>query len=218
VRSVLASFANALAGSDASRGSAALQRFVGVLSAAGTVTTQKLVSSIDKTGLVRSGAAEPTLGALEPEFAALIVLLKAAGAQKPLVADVELLLGLIRRHRDASIAEFEASAVRSIASAPRRQKATDAAPVDSERLIACYVKRLQAALGNDEIFRALHGELGADRRVTKTSMVEIVSRFFVPMPAGTTRPMALRKILDRHQKLMASRAASASIGGRAGFG
>ena len=214
-REILARFANALEASETNPGETALQRFVSALAAVDAMTAQKLVSSIDKTGLARSAVAEPTLGAMEWALDGLAAVLKEAGAKKQIVADVDLLLDFIRRHRDASIAEFEASAVRLMASASRRPADRQATPADSKQLVEGYLQRLQAALGDDGSFRVLYGELGADRRVTKSDMIEIASRFVAPMPPSTTRPKALLKVLYRHQKLVDARAASASIGGKA---
>jgi hypothetical protein len=212
VSNVLAKFASALVVSGAGEHGAVLQKFAGGLAGGGTMTTKKLVASIDKARLQLVGA-EPTLGALKSELEGLITVLKEAGVRKTLVADIELLLDLVLRHRETSIAEFE-SLVRSVASASR-QPDRGATPVDRKQLVASYLHRLEAALGNDEIFLPLHRELSADKRVTKEIAIEIASRFLAPLPPSTTRPKALKKVLYRHEKLMESQAASSSIGGKA---
>ena len=84
--------------------------------------------------------------------------------------------------------------------------------MDTKELVESYLQRLEAALGNDTLFRSLHRELSADVRINKTEAIEIASRFFEPMPASATRRKAMQKILYRHQKLMDSRAASETIG------
>jgi len=44
--------------------------------------------------------------------------------------------------------------------------------------------------------------------------VELASRFLAPIAKSTSRPKALRRVLYRHEKLLESRAASASIAAR----
>ena len=86
--------------------------------------------------------------------------------------------------------------------------------MEPKQLVEDYLKRLEATFGNDAAFRAVFAELSADKRVGKTEMNEIASHFFAPVPASTTRPRALQKILYRHEKLLDSRAASSAIGGK----
>ena len=82
-----------------------------------------------------------------------------------------------------------------------RQKAKKSAPVD-ERLIDDYVKRLEAALGDDARFEPLLKELQADGRVAQGEAVAIASRFYGRTPRGTSRPKALERVRQRHAKLM----------------
>jgi hypothetical protein len=103
----------------------------------------------------------------------------------------------------------------SVASASPRKVGSGSTPVDPNKLVEYYLERLQDTLGDDEAFRALYRELSDDARITRTQAIEIASRFFAPVPPSTTRPKALQKILYRHEKLMDSRAASSSIGGKA---
>ena len=85
--------------------------------------------------------------------------------------------------------------------------------MDTKQLVESYLHRLETALGNDGLFRAVYLELCADRNITKVEAIEIASRFFEPMAQSATRPKALQKILYRHEKLLDSRDASKSIGG-----
>ena len=45
--------------------------------------------------------------------------------------------------------------------------------------------------------------------------VVIADRFMGPVPASTSRPKALQRVLFRHRKLMGFSAGSESIGGKA---
>jgi hypothetical protein len=82
------------------------------------------------------------------------------------------------------------------------------------KLVESYLKRLQAALGNEEMFRSLYSEPKADKRVEKAEAIQIASRSVTPMAPSTTRTKALQKVLWRHERLLEGRAASASIGGK----
>ena len=87
--------------------------------------------------------------------------------------------------------------------------------MDTKELIESYLQKLEAALGNEGMFRIVYRELSADKRADREAVIEIASRFFETTPASTSRPKALQKILHRHEKLMESRGASSSIGGKA---
>src|SRR5262249_36758186 len=189
-----------------------LQALGRALAAAGTLTTQKLITNIEKAGMPPTKDGAPMLASVEAAIRGLIDVLKDAGAKKSLVADAQSLLDLIGRHREVSLPAFESS-VRSVASASRgNADRTGATPVDTKELVESYLQRLEAALGNDTLFRSLHRELSADVRINKTEAIEIASRFFEPMPASATRRRAMQKILYRHQKLMDSRPGLETIG------
>jgi hypothetical protein len=79
------------------------------------------------------------------------------------------------------------------------------------QLTANYLARLEAALGYEQRFPAIHAELGGDQRVGQPEMIEILSRFLAPVAQSTSRPKAWRRILYRHEKLLEARAVSASM-------
>jgi hypothetical protein len=83
----------------------------------------------------------------------------------------------------------------------------------NSQLVSHYLEKLEAALGKDE-FPAVHAELCADTRIGQAEAVEILSRFLAPVAKSTPRTKALRRIVYRHEKLLESRAASASIAAR----
>jgi hypothetical protein len=213
--SVLTAFAKALDGSGAGETAAHLRTVVRGLATAGGTPTQKFVAAIDKLDMSPFYHGEPTLGSVGAAIDGLVGALKEGGAKKPLIADLETFLDLINRHKEMSIAEFESAAARSVASASgTRTDIRGTGTVATNQLVDSYLQRLEAALGSDE-FLKIHRELDDDLRITKADAVEIASRFFEPMPPSTPRRKAIQKVLQRHQKLMASRAASATIGGRA---
>jgi hypothetical protein len=209
---VLDAFANALKGSGAGETAERLQTVVRGLVAAGSVATQRFVAALDKVETPSAGEG-PTLASVEAAIKGLIAVLKEVGAKKQLISDVQSLLDLFGRHREMSIAAFESAAGRSVASASQtRPDNRGATPVDPKQLVEAYLQRLESALGNEKAFPALCRELEDDPRITKTEAIEIASRFFEPMPASTTRRKAVKAILSRHQQLIDSRAASATIG------
>ena len=143
----------------------------------------------------------------------LLQLLKGI-AKAGLLTDLELLLAVVREQGDIPIAGFASAIRQHVVSASKGQPKMGAAPVN-EQLVDDYLRRLEAALGNDSEFRPLFRELDADKRVTKIEAVEIATRFMSPIPLSTSRPKALQRILQRHQKIVDFKRASESIrGGR----
>jgi hypothetical protein len=129
-------------------------------------------------------------------------------AKKDLNDCLDSLLNVLRKNADAPITAFAAAMVVS-ASAPKAKGARNgksnakkgAAPVD-DYLVSDYVKRLEAALGDNAKFEPLLQELQADERVGQAEAVAIASEFYGKTPKGTSRPKALGRILDRQVKLM----------------
>jgi len=181
----------------------------------GSQTVAKFLGAVENANVEPISGSVPSLGELVPPVEKLMALLMEAGAKKLVLTDLGLLLDLLRRFSEVSLAEFESRALRSVASASRPRAAPGAPPVDKRQLVETYLRRLEAALGNDGLFRAVYRELSADKNITKIEAIEIASRFFEPMAQSATRPKALKKILSRHEKLLDSRDASKSIGGQA---
>lgn len=192
-----------------------VSRLAKALRKGGSQSFAKILSALEKDMFQDIPAIGPTLGDLVLPVAKLSALLTEAGAKKTVVADLELLLDLLRRRSEVSLTVFESCEFGSVASASRRRADPGAPPVDTKQLIENYLQRLEAALGNDGLFRAVFNELSADRNITKVEAIEIASRFFEPLAQSATRPKALRKILYRHEKLLDARSGAKSIGGQA---
>lgn len=175
----------------------------------------KFLASVEKAGLSSTTVGTPMLGTVEPMLKGLVELFSEAGVKKTVVADVELVLDLVHRHSEVSVVEFESVVERVVASASRGKGKSGAAPVDMKELIEVYLQKLETALGDEGKFRTVYRELSADKRADRDTVIEIATRFYEPTPASTTRPKALLKILLRHEKLMESRGASSTIGGKA---
>ena len=215
VKKTLWCYAGALEAAGVTSGVDGLRALERTLGEAGTISTARFVSNASTNPFSLGNDGGPPLGDLVPPVSALIELLSEAAANKKLIADLVLLLDLIRRHSEVSVKEFESKANRPVASASPRKADNGAAEMDSKYLVTDYLQRLETALGDDTLFRPLFRELCADKRITKLEAVELASLFLAPTPPSTSRPKALQRVLYRHEKLMESRAASASIGGRA---
>jgi hypothetical protein len=212
---VIESFADALGSSGAAESVTALRaiaRTLACLGPAGIGRLEAIADTLPEEQRVGDGT---QLEMTEPAISGLVTVLRLTGARKQLANEAERLLDLVRRNRETSISSLESHAIRSVASASRRKADNGARPLEPNRLVASYLERLEAALGNDGVFRSLLKELDADKRITRSEAIELASLFFSATPQSTSRPKAIQRILHRHEKLMESRAASASIGGRA---
>ena len=211
LKTLIETYGAALAISGANDTVARVTSLADTIGKGGSQTVAKFLGAVEKADVEPILGTAPQLGELVPPVEKLVALLTEAGVKKSVVTDLELMLDLLRRRSEVSLAEFESRALRSVASASRRR--AGAPPVDTKQLVESYLQRLEAALGNDGLFRAVYRELSADKNITKVEAIEIASRFLEPMAQSATRPKALRKILHRHEKLLDSREASKSIGG-----
>ena len=187
---------------------ASLGEFANILNAAGPVTTKKFAASVPQ---VEHNADRGTkLNAIIAPCEALNQLLTEAGAKKQVVTDIEVLLEVFRRNRELSIKCLELN--RSVASASNKILESGPTNMSQAERIESYLKKLTTALGNDGSFRVMHQRLDADKQMSKADVVEVASRFVSPLPQSTSRPKALRAIMDRHERLLEGRAGSANIG------
>lgn len=84
----------------------------------------------------------------------------------------------------------------------------------NDQLVSDYLSKLETALGDDERFSAIFGELQSDSSVTQADAVAIGSKFVAPMAASTSKTKAFERILKRHKNLMAFKLKQRAIGGR----
>ncbi len=144
------------------------------------------------------------LGSLLPVFSVFYEVFIAAGARKKSVTDLKALLDLFGEYQQLSIDEF------CLALTP----ITIGARAVDHQLVDTYLDRLEKVLGDEQQFPLVYKSLTADKRVAQPEAVELASRFLAPIAKSTSRPKALRRVLYRHEKLLESRAASASITAR----
>jgi hypothetical protein len=215
LKSLIESYSDALAAASAREPSLRIARLARVIGIGGTQTAAKFFEKMNKTGFQHVGDEECDVSDLVPILDRLLHLLTEAGGKKAAITDVQILLDLIRRSSEFSLNDIESVALVSVASASRGKTKPGEQPVDTEQLVQAYLKRLDAARGRDTEFRSIYKELTDDRRIGSAEAVAIASKFYQPVPASTSRPKALQTILRRHEKLMESRAASSTIGGKA---
>lgn len=208
-------FATVMRTSGGEQAAVSMERIANAISRGGTQAFSKFVVAINKAGSEAEADDGCALGSLVSPMVKLVALLNDAGAKKSVVSDLELLVDVVQRRREMSLSSFESLCQRAVASASRGKGKPGAPPVDTRQLIESYLQRLEASLGNDAVFRSLNRELAADKHVGRTEAVEIASRFMETLAPSTSRPKALQKILYRHEKLLESRAASSTIGGKA---
>jgi hypothetical protein len=92
-----------------------------------------------------------------------------------------------------------------------RRTPRPSSPVRTE-VVSSYVRRLEQALGDEQGFLAVYGQLELDASVQANEVAAIAKLF--SQASAKSRPAALKKILARHQSLMTSRTKAAATGGR----
>ncbi len=215
LRSLIDAYAEAISVASAKEASLRLSKLAHIVGIGGSQPVAKFFEKIGKVELQQAGDVQLGMSDLVPMLEKLLSLLAGAGAKKAALTDVQLLLDLIRRSSKLSLSDLESVAQLSVASASRGKSKPEEQPVDIGQLVEVYLVRLEAARGRDSEFRPVYQELVEDRRIGRAEAVTIASKFYQPIPASTSRPKALQTVLHRHEKLLESRAASGTIGGRA---
>jgi hypothetical protein len=142
-----------------------------------------------------------------PAIASLLPVLSSLRAFLHDVANAGLNNGLdslqdaLRINADVPISIFVTNVASASMSKPKGKGKKGPAPMD-ERLVDNYVKRLEAALGDDGKFGPLHAELCADVLVQQAEAVAIASQFYGQTPKSTSRSKALKLVRERQDKLM----------------
>jgi hypothetical protein len=159
--------------------------------------------------LARASHGDPKAIALRlqsilPALAAFHEVLLVASAKKKVLDELKALLDLFDEYRQLSIDEF------CQALCPPRI----GEHAMGHQLVDAYLDRLEEVLGDEQKFSAVYEALTADKRIAQAEAVELASRFLAPIAKSTSRPKALRRVLYRHEKLLESRAVSASMAAR----
>lgn len=142
----------------------------------------------------------PSIASLRNVLASLRPML-AGLKRKDLNKSVDSLLDALPTTSDVPVPIFVLAVRRQIVSASRPTGKKGARPMN-ETIVDDYVRRLEAALGNEREFQPLLDELRANEFVSQAEAVAIASRFYGQTSSGTTRARALARIKERHDKMM----------------
>jgi len=203
VRSLLERFDDTLEANSVDQAAiGALRNLCGMFTGSEEKTLASFLTAAGCAPLPAATGGGALIGSVVPMLESLLTLLSGV-AKKDLLKSLDSLLDILRAKADASITVFVAAVQEHVASAsqPKRKRGRGADPMD-ETLIDDYVRRLEAALGNDSRFKLLFEELRADQRITQREAVSIASRFYGRTPARTSRPKAFGRIWERHENLM----------------
>jgi hypothetical protein len=128
-------------------------------------------------------------------------------AKAAVTKDFAALSGALAPHIGSDFEEFVVAVQVALAG-----KAAKVPPPVREEVVRRYQNALEQALGDDEGFAAVLGQLRADPEVKVAEVVALAKRF--AFASTTTRAAALKKIEARQQSLMTSRAKAAATAGR----
>ena len=207
LRSILDGFANALEVNKADMAAVrGLRDLCAMFSGSEAKTVAAFLKAIEPVAASTGTPGSPRIASIEPVLSSLRVLMNEV-AKKDLNKSLDSLLDTLRKNADVPIPVFVANVVSAPApkakgeSKGKRKSKKGAVPVD-DHLVDDYVKRLEAALGDDAKFGPLLQELQADERVAQAEAVAIASRFYGRTAKSTSRPKALERVRERQVKLM----------------
>jgi hypothetical protein len=204
----LTAFGSALRDNGAEHAARVATELADALGRNGNVNVPDLSESTSSGEVVGGGASANDAAPIVKSLAQLLGPI----AKKDLKEGLSELVEVLERLGSAPLIGL--GPAKKVASASRSRSRRGAGPVN-QALVDNYLRRLEAALGDDVAFSALYRELEQDAEVTKLEAVAIANRFMGPVAASTSRPKALQRILFRHRKLMDFMTGSESIGGKA---
>jgi hypothetical protein len=175
---------------------------------------EAFLKSVNEMVPSASRANGPLLNSVIPALSSLRTFVDAL-PNKDLNNSLDSLLDVLQSRADIPISVFVATVVSGIkedkrSSRPKSRKKV-AAPMD-DRLVDKYVRRLEAALGDDAKFESLLVELSADACVQQAEAVAIASQFYKRTTKDTSRPKALQRIRERQTELMKFKRQSSTAG------
>ena len=205
LRSILDGFANALEVNKADMAAVrGLRDLCAMFFGSEAKTVAAFLKAIEPVAASTGTPGSPRIASIEPVLSSLRVLMNEV-AKKDLNNSLDSLLDTLRKNADVPIPVFVASVVSALAPKAKAESKgkskKGATPVD-DHLVDDYVKRLEAALGDDAKFGPLLQELQADERVAQAEAVAIASRFYGRTAKSTSRPKALERVRERQVKLM----------------
>jgi hypothetical protein len=201
IRSLVERFADVLEANKADRAAVRGLRDLCAMFAGGEEKTVPAFLKIaSRAHLPSSAPTRPLIASIVPVLASLRMFVNEF-AKKDLNKSLDSLLDMLRTNVDTPIAVLVTAVIQEVASASRPNGKKGAEAMD-DGLIDDYVKRLEAALGDDCGFKLVLQELHSDGRVAQPEAVAIASRFYGRTPKGTSRAKALERVQERQDKLM----------------
>lgn len=204
--SVLMSFASALEANQANSAAVhGVRDLCAMFSGSEHKTAETFLQAAAQVAPSAGITSGPLLTSVIPALSSLRTFMTVV-AKKDLNSSLDSLLDVLQRHADIPISVFVATVVSASnesrrAQRPKSKSKKGAIPMDN-RLVDDYVRRLEAALGDDARFESLLAELSADARVQQAEAVAIASQFHKRTSKDTSRPKALERIRERQDKLM----------------
>jgi hypothetical protein len=205
LRSLLDSFADVL---DANQADRATVRGLRDLCAMFTGSEDKPLATFlraIKTTAPNSDARGLKIASVVPVLTTLRTFVNAF-AKKDLNDGLDSFLDILRIHSDSLISVFVAMAIAvskpAVSPSKPKSKSKKVATSMDDRLVSDYLKRLEAALGDDAKFESLLTELSGDSRVQQAEAVAIASQFYKQTAKDTSRLKALERIRERQDRLM----------------
>jgi hypothetical protein len=147
-------------------------------------------------------------------FPALRRLLKRAKADKETVEDLDTFEDALRAQERASPEGTTDAAIKKLReqAAPKGQPARQQPSSPTDELVDQYVKRLEVALRDEDMFKAVFEELEADAAIKRHEAIAVAKRF--AKETAKSRDHALKLIMTRHTALLGSRARQKATKGR----
>jgi hypothetical protein len=205
LRSLLGSFADVLEANQADRAAVrGLRDLCTMFSGTEDKTLATFLRAI-KPSVPTNDAKGPKIASVVPVLTSLRTFVNVI-AKKDLNDGLDSFLDILRVHSDSLISVFVTKAVSvskpAVPQSKPKSKSKKVSTSMDDRLVSDYVKRLEAALGDDAKFESLLSELSGDTRIQRGEAVAIASQFYKQTAKDTSRPKALERIRERQDKLM----------------
>ena len=201
LRSLLRGFADVLERNQANKDSAGdILELCEMFAGGEGISAATYLKAVQRGNASMDGSGSQLIGSVVPALSSLQNLIKGV-ARNDVTKSLDLLVDTLRKYADVPIPAFVAGVASASSVKPKTGCKKGVAPVD-DRLIEDYVKRLEAALGDDAKFGPLLNEIRSDERITQAAAIAIASQFYGQTAKRTSRLKALELVRERQVKLM----------------
>jgi hypothetical protein len=130
------------------------------------------------------------------------------GVAKPAATkDLQALIVFIQQHPNA-----DWTTLSTATTPPAKRTSSGSKSAVRGDVVAAYAERLQANLYNHDAFTALFNDLSASEQLTGSEVIAIAKAF--TQAGGRSKSDALKRIWNRHARLMTDQAKGRATGGR----